>query len=90
MPTAKLDGKITITDAGVTFVIAGVVRRFISGEGETMQADSITASVTVPKAEFLALTGQQIIDRVRAEVTAMATKEGAGIREKKFAGLTIS
>ncbi len=91
MATAKLGKSIDIneTDDGRMRILSSACRCLDDG-GREVETDEIQVEIFIPKAEYLSSTGKQILDKLRAEVSKLASSENAVLAQKRFAGLTIS
>ncbi len=91
MATGKFGDHFSIDVAadGRYRVLASACRSLADG-GREVQADEIQVEILITKDQYLALTGAELMDRLRTETAALATMDKATDTQKRFSGLTIS
>ncbi len=75
------DGRMRILASACCFADVG---------GREIEDGEIQVEIFVSKAEYLAATGQQVLDKLKAEVAVLASAEKAVPVQKRFKDLTIS
>ena len=91
MATGKLGREVSLVVIKPDlYRVLGTACREIDDGGEKIRAGEIQVELLLTKAEWLAATGQQILDKMKAKVALLADDEKASDEQKKFKGLAIS
>ncbi len=91
MVTGKFGDHLSIdVVADGRYRVLGAACRFISDDGREVQTDEIQVEIFITKDQYLTFTGAELMDRLRAECTVLATMDEATDTQKRFVGLTIT